>query len=1031
MLRILILLFLVAVSSLFAGSYTPTGTSYITDFPVFVVGDVQSIESAFKVISKLMTDKTTIEAIISGIVVLLYFISTLKSAKQSNISSITYNTIYLMFGAMSLSGILSVSVHIEDQRTAIDYTKYGGVNYAKVDNIPFPIAAIISLSSTITLTLEDKVNDATVDIDSDGVSQRAIGFANAFNDVQRIVNYVKFGNDKKSSDYERALIEYVSTCVLEHAYYNGNADIMRSVRNPSQDIIKELDATKLNITLASANFVDSDSNNYSTCGEIYNFLTTNYSEVVDITIKSLENSVQSASEFDDLAEVTKMKIADSFISGKVGQYKAFIYNASTIGPISRAIRNSSGTTTSGQDLANSITLETSKAKIQAEGIGQFKWLAEVLPMGYHFLMGIIYVCGIFVLIISIALGYEKGLMLLSNYAQGLLTFEFVRVAMALANNQVIQYSKFHASDVLSALGSNLATVENIPYYLNYMATMAGIAGILGVSAVFLIPTIVFTGKVAAAAGALSGLSGRYAGNDIDTALTTTSQASAKNQAYEDMLKQHALEKAGYTPGNMAVGDYYNQLMNDLNSTSTGLTLASNNHLLNDAARGNAMSSLKDLTSRSIVGSQSTFEQHKNVGIAEGNSAVGNISGVSSFVSDNGADSLRQASKLQALKEKYSAKTMSEELTEANAIATSIASTSMQIGQDVQQLNSRKDAKLIGEDNKITDLTKKSMENRFDKESREFAGVGKANLTLQDLQNFENMAKGKFEEAAISASVYNKEAMDNKGELTKEYKEGLKGAEGSKITSMISTAKVFGKDGYQAQVDFAAKQAASKTSESKSDLEGKLKTPYYDEKTGMLTTEGYEILKSSSQYKTQQMIGSAKGLKNVIDNKEYLEDYIKKGLTAAKKENETRFKDVFEDLKKSGLVNGTVDNYTVDTDKWVEAKAFLNANNMNSQNALVAGGMVLSGALGKNSSVVATSQNSLTTGNRQETNEDVHVKNQGNQLNYNPLIDNLGLDTLGEIATGLLQGATVLAALDFLSGGKVRKSFGNLKEKQRI
>lgn len=115
-----------------------------------------------------------------------------------------------------------------------------------------------------------------------------------------------------------------------------------------------------------------------------------------------------------------------------------------------AIRNSSGTTVSGQDLANSIALEATKAKIKVMELDNFRWMAEVLPMGYHFMFGIPYSCSVFVMIVSMVMGW-KGFALISNYAQGLLSFEFIKVGLEMANNHVNQYSKFHAADVLSAL----------------------------------------------------------------------------------------------------------------------------------------------------------------------------------------------------------------------------------------------------------------------------------------------------------------------------------------------------------------------------------------------------------------------------------------------------------------------------------------------------------------------------------------------------------------------------------------------------
>jgi hypothetical protein len=82
---------------------------------------------------------------------------------------------------------------------------------------------------------------------------------------------------------------------------------------------------------------------------------------------------------------------------------------------------------------------------------------------------------------------------------------------------------------------------------------------------------------------------------------------------------------------------------------------------------------------------------------------------------------------------------------------------------------------------------------------------------------------------------------------------------------------------------------------------------------------------------------------------------------------------------------------------------------------------------KDNSVTTNSLVSDISGNKKEENENVEIKNVGEDLNYNPLIDFLGNDTVGEIAKGVLQGAVVLGALDTLTGGKVRDRIASAKE----
>jgi hypothetical protein len=172
------------------------------------------------------------------------------------------------------------------------------------------------------------------------------------------------------------------------------------------------------------------------------------------------------------------------------------------------------------------------------------------------------------------------------------------------------------------------------------------------------------------------------------------------------------------------------------------------------------------------------------------------------------------------------------------------------------------------------------------------------------------------------------------------------------------------------------------------------------------------------------------MQNVMkDNPQYVESFVGQMLTAAFKESDERGAAVTKDLMKSGLLAKNKDgSLSVMPKNFAKAKAFLNANNMNSHNALIAGGMSFTGALGEDATVEAKALNSLTTGNRTETNEDVNVKNKGEQFNYDPIIDTIGSGTVGEVVKGIIAGAGFLAAADVVSGGKVRGAFSRANKK---
>lgn len=1058
---------------LFATTAYSDPKAFVTNFPIFVNGDVQSIENSFKFIKILLSDSSFVNNILTLMSFILTSLAGWRIYKTQALSGGVINAMYLTAGVLSLTGALPVDVHIEDQRTQIDYAKYGGINYAKVEDIPFPIAALISASSTLTLSIVEKVEQATVDVDSDQVSAQAIGFASAFSDVTKIINYAKYSSDVTDSVFEQVLVEYISTCILDKAYYSGTAqkDIIRKVRNPQKDIFKELNSTSLGISNEPITFTDSSGNSYGTCGDLYNYLSTNYTKVADDTLALLDKALTGSGVYLDMSKVTNAKITDSMISGELGQFKAYVMNVAAVGPISRAIRNSSGSTVSGQDLANSITLEATKAKLQSEGAGQFRWMAEILPMGYHFMLGIIYSCSVFVMIVSIAMGYEKGFALMSNYAQGLLSFEFIKVGLEMANNSVNQYSKSHAADVLSALGSNPASIENLPYHLEYIASMTGLAGILGVGAIFIIPTIVFTGKVAVAAGALSGLGNQYRGNNIETATNTVSGQRAKEEAYNESLRMsHALEKAGYdVPANMGAGDYYAQMQKDVSESSKALSLATmGSGAIMNVGKADGMTEMSNVSTKETLANSTTSLQHIASGSAAGATQAGAVTGSAEFVGDMGIEGLAKGSKVQSLKEKYGQDASGKTMTDLQASQVGTSLSSFQNAQDIELVESRKNAELLNNDYMASDLSKKSMKNRFAKESSEYAGVGKATLTNNDLDNFETQGRGKFEETAIGAKAYTDKATKD-GVLTEGYKDAVYGSEGAKIGAMIATTEAMG--GSQNQINFAEASSTVKTAEDVSGFKSKLqeagltkedaenfgknageafnkaveklagvtdakvgaqtrsdietiasaggnegykstvarmsaaqmganiatmneadslggyenflnmsarekigtgieslagkKDAGMINESGSLTDVGRATVKGSSYLDSKKSMGNVKSMMNVMhDNPQYVESFVYNSLEQSSKVSEETRKNVESDFIKSGLISkDDSGQIKVNAENFAEAKAYLNANNMNSHNALVAGGMVFSGALGEKSSVQATALNSVSHGSK--------------------------------------------------------------------
>ncbi|MGD9639614.1 MAG: hypothetical protein AB7U85_11285, partial [Alphaproteobacteria bacterium] len=111
--------------------------------------------------------------------------------------------------------------------------------------------------------------------------------------------------------------------------------------------------------------------------------------------------------------------------------------------------------------------------------------------------------------------------------------------------------------------------------------------------------------------------------------------------------------------------------------------------------------------------------------------------------------------------------------------------------------------------------------------------------------------------------------------------------------------------------------------------------------------------------SMQGAGQMGGLKDIMNNPEKIKDFISKAQAEAAKIG--KLDELNKDLERAGLL----EDGKINPDNWVQAKSFLQANNMNSHNALIAGGMAISGAIGDNSTVKVDALNSTQSGNKSD------------------------------------------------------------------
>ena len=156
-----------------------------------------------------------------------------------------------------------------------------------------------------------------------------------------------------------------------------------------------------------------------------------------------------------------------------------------------------------------------------------------------------------------------------------------------------------------------------------------------------------------------------------------------------------------------------------------------------------------------------------------------------------------------------------------------------------------------------------------------------------------------------------------------------------------------------------------------------------------------LQKDSASVKTDQQIGSTSGLLNLSDTAKA--SYINGAMQKASEESPERLAAVMKDFQKAGLIDK---DGLVQSENWISGKEYLKANNLNSANALVAGGMIFSGAAGEDASVQAIAMSSLETGSKRTLNNDVVQINNTDAKTQNQLENTGGalVETANRIKT---------------------------------
>jgi hypothetical protein len=838
MLRILILFLSFAISSFASEWY---------EGEMFVYGDVEYISNIFNAIAMVIQHDVTMS--IAGLA--LSYSMALNGWRYIN--STFKNSDLMKHTAFAMSAFVfiiqpSSTIHIHDQRVVngviIGEPGVTSSAYSKVDNLPFLVVFIADGATKLSVGLDEIITAAFSPVDAPtDFAMNKIGFMSQYETMNKIVKAAidLDPQDTEMKSFRRNLDIYMSECVIGYAIANDYTK-KANLTNPDGDLFSKITPNVLGITGASYNFYDSLTDSDTTCDNFWNtnFDIDNYKEKL-FTLLNDSFADIDLEKFGASASMGLMATTEGIASSSIADFKTTVLNLGTTRQVQTAITNASqGAGLSGQDLANSITLGSSLAQIQSEGIGQFKWLTETFPMFLHFMRGILYAAFILMAFTILFRPYEEAMNSFKTYAISMVGFEMMTVVLSMVQGTVNIYAQHQAADLVVMYGKNLHTMNNIPAYLEYLSTMSGLAGILGVAAFFMIPTLVMTGNAMGAMGAMQGLMGKYKGNDIDTALANTTTQAGVHSTQAAMMDKKA---NGTFDGDIISGAGESERISALIKSAQGTaavqgasSIASDMKNMKDYASG----TFNNATAQN-AGIMGAGQTNLSAGqIATGASASGQVQLESSTMKGlalhemgaAGSDAHMQGVMNSSITEAASTMQMAN-MTKGQAIASGKQAAQSKINQAQALIDSEAYNQHGNADEEFAVLQKGETRNARTKLNQSM-GLGRSTYKdangndIDDKQHFTNIEKQAAAnaqmdsiKAAIMASHTNKSGANADGSfnsttgvnLNKDLAQATIGAENTKLDSMIATTQGYG--GASAQAKYGADGARAKAGADKS------------------------------------------------------------------------------------------------------------------------------------------------------------------------------------------------------------------------
>ncbi|HIP35585.1 MAG TPA: hypothetical protein EYG85_01890, partial [Crocinitomix sp.] len=334
-------------------------SNYITDFGIYVYGDIQAIQNAF-ILVQTIAQSNMLPWILAMIGAFFLPYSAYEYFRTQDFTRFIANLTFMTVSFLTLdTANLGVTVHIEDLRVETSVAGLPAKTYAKIDDIPYPIALVTSTVSTIVDGIKREFEDAiqiinvSNGLDVNGMSYEGVGFMGGLGDILKITKMASFSLDSNLSKFGRASQAYINDCVLKQAI-TINQDLISVLKTPPNDIFKAISPASIGLTGATSTITYNGSTD--TCEAFYNNeISANYATTAQALIAKLDKSVEgdlTSNNYINSLRSAGAEINDSFIPSDVGKFFAYGMNVAALAPISNAFRNYLTDINSGQDVAN-------------------------------------------------------------------------------------------------------------------------------------------------------------------------------------------------------------------------------------------------------------------------------------------------------------------------------------------------------------------------------------------------------------------------------------------------------------------------------------------------------------------------------------------------------------------------------------------------------------------------------------------------------------------------------------------------------